>query len=449
MMYKHLSRKKLAEEILAETLGHYQEFSDEVNFFEKMLEMRKEGLGFDWVCDNGLGSNREDEVFFESCDFYMRAMDDMLQYYEDGFVGDDELDVISEIINWAIDNQEKRHVGEMLENVLTCLKEKNVYVDIEKGTVVKTMGEVIDTYLTFGFEGRHPEQMSKEQLRCDYGREKGVLFTDMELRSVSLFKTSFTEMEVESSIIKKDAVIEINFCNPLVNYNGRYSTLENLGRIIGFSADDYRVLITNGFSPKRALEICVLIATLFRDIIVKWNAWLFAEVQKFTQIKKLRKMNASENYSVASRNDDSSKGFYLNKKITDNRFAQYSSNEPRRYWVGDEIGTVKFWAQRKGVSTTWIRVRLQAGLSMQKIMEEVISGPPNWEMWKIQRPDKLHPDRKVITILDVMNKEQISKDEIVNAIGSGMFGKHDILKAIKRIKAKRRKAKVYGNEERR
>ena len=448
MMYKHLSGKKLAEEILAETLGHYQEFSDDINFFEKMLEMRRKDMGFDWVYNNDFDESMEEEIFFENFDFYMRIMDDMLQYYEDRFVGDDDLGVISEIIDWAIDNQEdNKSVEKMLTEVLTFLNERNVDVNLENGSVVKTMGEVIDTYLISGFEGRHPEQMSRAQLMNDSEPATEMLEV---LQGERYFIKKDEVIEInpreKNCIIENEEVIEINLVNPLLYFNGNFGTLEKLSRVIGFSADDYRVLIANGFSSDRALEICFLEATLQREIVAMWNAWLLAGVQKFTEIKKLRRMKVYETYDVTCGNDVSSEGSYVNGKIADNQFEQCGINEPLRYRVGNEIGTVKFWAQRKGVSTTWIRVRLQAGLSMRKIMEEVISGPPNWEMWKIQRPDQLHPDRKVITVLDVMNKEQVSKLEIVNEIGSGRFGKQDILKAIKRIKAKRSNEKIGGVE---
>jgi hypothetical protein len=424
-MYKHLSGKKLAEEILAETLGHYQEFSDDINFFAKMLEMRKKDMGFDWVYNNDFDESMEEEVFFENFDFYMRIMDDMLQYYEDRFIGDDDLEVISEIINWAIDNQEdNKSVEKMLTEVLTLLKERNVVVDLDNGSVVKTMGEVIDTYLISGFEGRHPEQMSAAQFLATNDKNMHKFWSDIELRQVSRFiKTDgYSNKIYWNNNIKSN----INLEKPMIKYCGRCMTLGSFCCENELSTEDYLVLKENGFSVKRALEICFLLKSLQKEMITTWNAWLSMKVRKYNDVKRL-----GWRCIVITKKSGIGEVCYEIDKI--------SSQTSRIFSVNLETGDVKYWANKIGVSITWINARLRQGMSMAEIVATGGPSRPDWQKWCIQRPDAFHPNRKIIRLSDVLKKECVTKIEVEEEIGKYQFGKSDVLSAIKRIKARKRR----------
>ena len=429
-MYKHLSKKDFANEVLAETFGYYQDdFSEEVNFFEMLLEMhQKNDMGFNWIrCGSKVEDEyKYDEFLYSDFDFHMRVMDDMAQYYENHFVGDDDLEVISDIVGWAIDHQEdKKCVEEKFSEVLKCLLEKNVIVDVENGAVEKTMCEIVDSYFTTGIECRHPAQMPKKILdECICYCGKSYLGYEMELLSRWVVGREKSQYDYDS----KDKTIKINFVNPLVDYRGRNWTLEKVSQVEGFSSDDYRVLIAYGFPPKRALEICLLETALQREMVSKWNTMLGVLVSKFIEVKKLEFKKTYKTYCATE------------------AIIVEDSAHPRKirekYRVGDVVGTVEFWARMKGVSTTWVKVRLRDGLSMKEIMERVMPCTSDWEKWKIQGPDMHHPNRKVVTIFDVMQKEKITKGEILQEIKIGRFGKRDILKIIKRIKLRRRRSEM-------
>jgi hypothetical protein len=78
-------------------------------------------------------------------------------------------------------------------------------------------------------------------------------------------------------------------------------------------------------------------------------------------------------------------------------------------------------------------------MSMAEIVATGGPSRPDWRKWCIQRPDAFHPNRKIIRLSDVLKKECVTKIEVEEEIGKYQFGKSDVLSAIKRIKARKRR----------
>ena len=159
-------KREVAADMLMRLVEDYtDEFPDDVNFFEKMVELNRENnINFNWIENESILGAYINGVGFSSQQFYFRLIDDMLSHYELHYVGDDDLPIIELIVSWALDRRDDDYrVNEMLKEIVECLERKSVMVDFEHGGVVKTMCEYIDSYEDLGVERRHQEQMAMNQ----------------------------------------------------------------------------------------------------------------------------------------------------------------------------------------------------------------------------------------------------------------------------------------------
>ena len=159
-------KREVAADMLMRLVEDYtDEFPDDVNFFEKMVELSRENnINFNWIENESILGAYINGVGFSSQQFYFRLIDDMLSHYEMHYVGDDDLPIIELIVSWALDRRDEDYrVNDMLKEIAECLERKSVMVDFEHGGVVKTMCEYIDSYEDLGVERRHQEQMAMNQ----------------------------------------------------------------------------------------------------------------------------------------------------------------------------------------------------------------------------------------------------------------------------------------------
>lgn len=159
-------KREVAADMLMRLVEDYtDQFPDDVNFFEKMVELNRENnINFNWIETESILGAYINGVGFTSQQFYFRLIDDMLSHYECHYVGDDDLPIIELIVSWALDRRDDDYrVNEVLKEVVECLERKSVMVDFEHGGVVKTMCEYIDSYKELGVERRHQEQMAMSQ----------------------------------------------------------------------------------------------------------------------------------------------------------------------------------------------------------------------------------------------------------------------------------------------
>lgn len=159
-------KREVAADMLMRLVEDYtDEFPDDVNFFEKMVELNRENnINFNWIENESILGAYINGAGFSSLQFYFRLIDDMLSHYALHYVGDDDIPIIELIVCWALDRRDDDYrVNELLKEIVECLERKSVMVDSEHGGVVKTMCEYIDSYKELGVERRHQEQMARNQ----------------------------------------------------------------------------------------------------------------------------------------------------------------------------------------------------------------------------------------------------------------------------------------------
>lgn len=159
-------KREVAADMLMRLVEDYtDQFPDDINFFEMMVELNRENnINFNWIENESILGAYINGVGFSSQQFYFRLIDDMLSHYEMHYVGDDDLPIIELIVSWSLDRRDDDYrVNEMLKEIVECLERKSVMVDFEHGGVVKTMCEYIDSYEDLGVERRHQEQMAMNQ----------------------------------------------------------------------------------------------------------------------------------------------------------------------------------------------------------------------------------------------------------------------------------------------
>ena len=160
------TKREVAADMLMRLVEDYtDEFPDDINFFEMMVELNRENnINFNWIENESILGAYINGVGFTSQQFYFRLIDDTLSHYELHYVGDDDIPIIELIVSWALDRRDDDYrVNEMLKEIVECLERKSVMVDFEHGGVVKTMCEYIDSYEDLGVERRHQEQMAMNQ----------------------------------------------------------------------------------------------------------------------------------------------------------------------------------------------------------------------------------------------------------------------------------------------
>ena len=401
------------------------EFPEDINFFEKMLELHKMAeVRLDWLEAPLMYGAKIDEVAISARRFYLRMLEDMLLFYEIHFVGDDDLSVISIAVNWAIDNKDEDfEVESVLREVVVFLEKKNVVVDLERGGVVKTMCEIIEAHQQTGSGYRCREQMAF--VLCDDNESdeysQGVIEDVYALwgsknaydsHCAALRRNYIVTVEKEKP--EKEEFFVIDEYNPVVMFQGSQYTLNGLLEKCGVKRCYFDELRKSGVTVEFAFKVCLIKKALRKvmHLFLRNEMLLLKEKMNLLWVDFLQDLVA------------------LDIKIL--KLCYYPS-----------LKLIVACADEMGVSIDWVRSRLSNGMTVEGIIKErdIMEGRlpmRNWEDWCIQRPNMIHPFRKWIRVSDLLSREGILKKEVEKEIGRRSFNIKDIGAAIIRIVKRRR-----------
>ena len=439
-------KDNFAHNVMTQVLGDEPNaFGNGYNCFERMLQCHCErDVQLAWIVGKEEYSKsilrKSNEFYYSDYHLKLDLLRDMVLYYEDRFVGDDDLEIIENILTWAVEHLEIYPrdiiVKEALVEAIDCLEKHNVIVDLEKGCIAKSMCEVVDSYYQTGFEGRCREQMPfvlrdydeddeytwnlMNEIYDFYGGKNkydSMMISGMR-KFLEMYKRGFSEC----ATILNDEEIIIDEYDPIVRFRGQRCTLNRLIKTFRVDRECFDVLRENGMSTQKAFSISYTMALLYRKAYERWVELLWVLVESDLKVLKLCK-------------------FSFDPYFDSNWEFLYDYED--RYIRSHPMDVIAAEAKRLGVSITWITSRLRKGMTLEHILKNEKPNRPKWEDWYVKPLNTLRSSLKIKRISDILVKEGLTKFEVEDEIGRWGFSRKDVLKAIRRI-VKRRRSNGYG-----
>ncbi len=304
-------KDNFAYNVMTKVLGYDPNaFGNNYNCFERMLQCHCErDVQLGWIVGKEEYSKsilrKSNELYYSDYRLKLDLLRDMVLYYEDRFVGDDDLEIIENILSWAVEHLEIYPndiiVKEALVETIDCLERHNVIVDLEKGCIAKSMCEVVDSYYQTGFEGRCREQMPFVLRDYDEGDEYSwdlmneiyvfcggkKKYNSMMISEMRKFLETYEREFGDGITMLNDEEIIIYEYDPIVHFRGQRCTLNRLIKTFRVDRECFDVLRENGMSMQKAFSISYTMALLYMKVYERWIELLWVLVESDLKVLKL------------------------------------------------------------------------------------------------------------------------------------------------------------------
>ncbi len=378
------------------------ETSEKYSDFSLIAERRKRIIEL-LIAIKSLKKNAIDDICeepYQPLQDEIKLLERMINYYSSHAINDDDLDMLQDIMVRANDDIDMYEWADdyvvlvaTYEKALLCLERKHAIFDERTGCIAKTMDEVIDS-----------------------------------MRETGDWCRSWSRIGIQKNEEKKlEDIISSEDHTNFYDHIDRHLLSDMLSRIINTLPErerqvvDFRFGLSDGYCM--GLEEVGRLFNVTRERVRQIEKKALNNLRRVGRIEYLERISGK---TLAN---------HLPAKTNANQYVP-----PKKYRYKEKEFTIEELAEKKMASIAWIKERLMKGMSIEQIMDKEMSAHHNWEQWTLQRPDQFHPKRKRIIIQDILNRYNVTKNEVQRELGVTVYSKRRVLNAIRRIVRNRAKA---------